>query len=895
MQAGETGCLLSDRSDMSHPLAERVHLADARKFAALLSIFIVLSSMACNRRLASPPIVRSAGPGGVPTSSSTSRPAADGARPAEHYTHVVLAQTALLRPGASDSDVAYDTVAAGTRVHELDTSGTFAHVVADDGREGLIALSRLRPIESHRVEVALLNASNPANPPLAIEPERGELPGTLAWPIAKPEQIARARDRAALYLRSQRNAAGVWDPPSPPGAPVQTARTALAVEALHTMNYWSDLNGARDLLHDNAPPDVFSAARRALVFRFNGDWSGQGLVGKNELIDAARGVDRAGAPGVAQFSSKNSVACYFGVRGLQALEQDGSRVPPSFWLKAWNALRQSQLSNGNWPAPPASRAVGDFRATAAGLLAMQITEQAFYVAPPRSRIANPPRAKAEAWLDRDLAKRLPSFWGFDHPCEAAWWTERVGDQLGRKYLGGKDWFAEVAHWLVQTQQPDGSWAEDLSETAYALMFLSRGDAPVAMSKLTYAAGANAAAWNERPGDVRGAVQEISRRICEAFLNWQIVNIDSPLEDLLDAPILYISGSRALNFNVVQMVTLRDYVEHGGLILGNADGGSAEFSRSFQELGEKLFPNDHFRELPPDHLIWNEMYRIGRHGKAPKVLGLSNGVRELMLLIPDADVARDWQEYRNKLKQQSYELAANLYVYAARERLAGMTKSEVRAQMTASVPLPRVGLTVGRIDVGANPDPEPYAWMRMTRVMAQEAQMPLTTRNVQLGDGQLSHLDFAHLTGTTAFTLTAAQRGEIKAFVDRGGVLLIDAAGGSQAFNHSADAELAAIFGPEAKQLDTPMDVNVLVCTLQGWQKIDRVRFRLRAREQLAGNLRHPRLRGLKANGRYCVIQSHEDLTAGMAGILSDGIIGYDVDSATAMVRNILLYAKANHR
>ena len=71
------------------------------------------------------------------------------------------------------------------------------------------------------------------------------------------------------------------------------------------------------------------------------------------------------------------------------------------------------------------------------------------------------------------------------------------------------------------------------------------------------------------------------------------------------PILYISGSEALNFSDDEIEKLREFVEEGGMILGNADCGSEAFSKSFVNLGRKLFPKYEFRELPPTHIIFTD--------------------------------------------------------------------------------------------------------------------------------------------------------------------------------------------------------------------------------------------------------------------------------------------------
>ena len=101
----------------------------------------------------------------------------------------------------------------------------------------------------------------------------------------------------------------------------------------------------------------------------------------------------------------------------------------------------------------------------------------------------------------------------------------------------------------------------------------------------------------------------------------------------------ISGDQALSFSEKQLQTLRAYVNAGGLIVGNADCGSDAFVKSFQSLGGQLFPQYEFRQLPDDHLLFNNQYQRSSWRETPEILGLSNGARELMLLFPKGDPAR----------------------------------------------------------------------------------------------------------------------------------------------------------------------------------------------------------------------------------------------------------------
>ena len=123
----------------------------------------------------------------------------------------------------------------------------------------------------------------------------------------------------------------------------------------------------------------------------------------------------------------------------------------------------------------------------------------------------------------------------------------------------------------------------------------------------------------------------------------------------------------------------------------------------------------------------------------------------------------------------------------------------------------------------------------------------------------------------------------------GGTLVIDAAGGSGEFADSAEAELHSLFSDSAtKGLADPLDIESPVYLLPG-AKIDNVTYRDYYKAKVVGKLKTPRLFGIERGGRIAVFYSREDLTAGMVGEPVDGIAGYSPESATALMRNIVLY------
>ena len=74
-------------------------------------------------------------------------------------------------------------------------------------------------------------------------------------------------------------------------------------------------------------------------------------------------------------------------------------------------------------------------------------------------------------------------------------------------------------------------------------------------------------------------------------------------------------------------------------------------------------------------------------------------------------------------------------------------------------------------------------------------------------------------------------------------------------------------------------------------KITQFGYRRFARK-IVGETRAPRVKGIKVGDRVAVFYTREDLSGGLVGEPVDGIVGYEPATATAIMRNIVLYATA---
>lgn len=511
------------------------------------------------------------------------------------------------------------------------------------------------------------------------------------------------------------------------------------------------------------------------------------------------------------------------------------------------------------------------------------------------------------WMDAnfDQTREGHEIGGITLKNYALYALERIGMISGRKYFGQRDWYQDGAKLLLKSQEAaSGAW-DNLPDTCFAVLFLTRGRNPIIVSKLEYdviptargkpAAGQSAgqpagaprpANWNLRPRDLASLTDWLGTQVEQEF-NWETVSFKTPVEELHDSAVLYLAGNQPLNLMPEDKAKLKQFIQEGGILFGNADCASKEFSDSFRALGTELFPAYEFRNVPRDSVIFTgEEYRAAKWKFPPQVLELNNGVRDLMLLAPEADPSRFFQQRQIGSRQDVYELLADILFYSV-DQSGARLKGDTYIVRPNSQPARR-SVKIARLEYGGNWDPEPGGWTRLAAVMHNTRGIDLQVQTLTPGEGKLNNtFKLAHLTGTANFHLGDSARAEIKRFVDRGGVLVIDAAGGSPAFDAAAQAEIKAIFPEGALELLSP-DHPIY----KAGMTLTRPSFRRYQRSRLPSTSQF-RVEGFDtgtARRKTAVIYSAEDITEGLVGQPVDGVYGYQPQTATNLMANLITYA-----
>ena len=587
----------------------------------------------------------------------------------------------------------------------------------------------------------------------------------------------------------------------------------------------------------------------------------------------------------------------YGVLGVWAGEQMGFEVPNAYWEVVEKGWIGHQAKDGGWTyqLPSETQNPETPGMTAVGIATLFITQD--YTRPSlgcSGNVTNPAIEHGIQWMGdhMDLVATDKKF-ARDFHYISLYAVERIGVAAGIKYFKGVDWYQKGATWLVGKQGKSGGWTGgglggNVVDSAYAMLFLARGRAPVAFSKLDYdqgKTGRDAAPWNQRPRDVANLTRWLGN-LFEHDLNWQVVPATAPLDDLLDSPILFIMGSQAIDLSAEGKQRLREFVSAGGTIVANADCNNSAFSMSYRKLANELFPTYEFRELPEDHPIYKtEGFPRSKWRMKPSIQSVGNGAREMMILFPNSDPSKQWQSRGVGGKEELWYMAGAVYLYATEGKQLKQFKGENNYVVADKAIKATQTLPVHRIEHAANWNAEPGSWNRLAAVSHNKIKVDLTVDSLKLGEGKLSGKGLAHVTGTAELSFTEAQRAELKKFVESGGTLLVDALGGSSRFATSAEKEIKTMF-PDAELKQIPASDPLFAC---GGAPIESFEYRRFASRLITGASNQPHLQGIQIDGRWAVIYSREDLSVGMVGMPIDGIIGYEPQTATSIVTSIVGY------
>lgn len=596
-----------------------------------------------------------------------------------------------------------------------------------------------------------------------------------------------------------------------------------------------------------------------------------------------------------------------------------NEIPGRQWQLVERAWTVGQHPNGAWSyvAPKYHDGLDKKYAkpagtmTAAGIASLYIVLDSYYG--PRSRLGAHRKTLAFRSVQKGLEWMAENFDVEENPGRGNnaggyyyYNCERVAHAAGLKYFGDHDWFREIAPRILASQANNGGvffgkknprvnvrkngMAEFIPNTAFSLMFLHAGAAPVVMNKLRQDGD-----WDNNLTDLSSLTRWLAKKN-EHPVNWQVVRLDgdkTTAEQATDSRMLYISGVRPLKFDEKVKARLKRYVQLGGMLVFHPDlpghARTRAFRDSVKDLLSELWPK---LELQPvnlkEHLLGTIQYELDDPRLDLRVLQTPTRVLAVVL---DGAPADAWKQQDSAGRDKVFfELGQNLHMFANDRAAMKDLPSKVTyfAQIfREEMPETSRSVSLARIQFDDNPhlwNPEPLAFERFRRQLARDHAVDCKIEVIQadkLGD---SSAKVAHLTASSPLDLTDEQIAGLRRFVQAGGVLLIDRAGGPGKNNDSFDKSIARLAGKvTGESVDTMPRMLSSGKLLDGLGEISYRNIGVQLTKSLA-----PRLRQVRMNEKPAVIYSEYDLTSGLLGNPNPLITGAAPDGAQKLMSHLLL-------
>lgn len=611
--------------------------------------------------------------------------------------------------------------------------------------------------------------------------------------------------------------------------------------------------------------------------------------------------------------ARNSLSrTQYGALGAWEWTKRGGRVDKRVWedLRAWGLA--FQLAPGGWNyglGTSRRNTPADGGMTCAGLTLLILSQHHL------DRDADRPHGPTQQSIDRGLAWLDGAYaggpiTGRDANWPGVYWyaIERVGQAAGLTRLGGRDWYRDGAGWYLARERGGRVTAGQTSlgsspliETAFALAFLSRGDTPLWINKLSIPGYA----WNDRPNDVYFLNRFVSD-FHERELGWQVVSIDGDPDRWLDAPLMYLTGREALELTDAQAARLKRYLDLGGTLVAVPQRGGRGFERSIRQLGQRLYPGlGGFKPGGRDHPVSTLVYPAG---PSVRVSVLSNGVRDLIVL-PRGDWGKTFQSDDRPGDAGAWRAMLNLLALCTE-------RGRHRPRLEQAMPAPVEGaaarqtLRVGLASAGGAPVIEPLRFEALRRTLLAEQGIDLDVRpwalvepSAERGAGRRgagrnaledprpwgeASPDVMVVSGIDAVEWGDAELSGVDAVVSAGCVVLIETIGGVGSFATSASAAIIA------RRSEAPRAVAGTYLTtgqgLTGGRDVRRAARRAASLLQPGAAGGGLSVEAFFEGDRPAILVSQLDVSLGAMALRRAGVAGYTPETAQDFLTNVFLDA-----
>ncbi len=720
------------------------------------------------------------------------------------------------------------------------------------------------------------------------------------------EQVVKAIEKAQQSLMSQQGADGAWPEKKHTQSPTacghtETAMFTLVYTGVHP-NRDAIARGINALLARDMNYTYARSMRTMAYAYLQRKLSGKrrDMIRKALIADAMWLVQAQGSHGGWNYTSLGGSGGRYdfsntqmAILALREAALAGVEIPRFVWERAQKLYFDNQHNDGSW-GYQGKGGEGYGSMTAAGLASLFITMNNLHLAsgcPCHNGRSGRVGGDFDRRVDAALGWLGKNFQADTNPKKGGWkkyWlysAERVGIAAGYKYFGKHNWYVEGAEHLVRSQEGNGNWG-NIHETCFSLLFLYKGRAPILYNKLEYKGE-----WNNHRRDIANLTTYIEKAK-EQMFHWQIVSLRAPVEELHDAPVLYITAEKEPEFSDEHKKKLRQFTDTGGTILLEASCGNPAVRKWANAFVKELWPEWKMKPLGPDHGSFRHPNPLKQR---PEILGLHDGARTFLFYAMD-DISCPWQTKAYARRDYLFKWGINLFTYAT-------DQSPLRAKLQARLPKEkdqypgpvkagsRKSLRLARVKYdgpGWLTGRNYKVFQRLQKVLSEKASVSLALEEGGVDPTGLGSHDIAYLISPGQITMAEPQKQALKAYLAKGGFLWAEAAAGSTDFNGTfrklcAEIGLALKLIPQTHPLMTGR-----LPSGTGYSLISGVRFS-RALRVLRLGRPHAELIGVYLGDKLVGVYSPFDIMFSMTGYNAYGRRGYKAQNARAVAANIILF------
>lgn len=762
----------------------------------------------------------------------------------------------------------------------------------------------------------------------------------------KPEAVLKSIEAGKRFLISQQNPDGSFRTGEGLSGMYPTGPSALATLALLNVGMTPQdppIQRALDFLRSKAAPETtYEAGLQLMVYAAAKDEKrdrARMLAIVRKLEDAQDTTGRIPGwwnyhlrPGAEGSDHSNTQYAVLGLR-----EAAFAGIPTS--RKGWELTRQhwinAQSADGGWGYQVGGGTSGSM--TVAGIASLVMADSLLPddsdVGPDglpnccRDEPQNEALERGLNWLRARFAVgHNVGDGGIGGPLYYLYGLERAGRLSGQRFIGNHDWFREGAAFLIRGQNADGHWGsasgageqDPVVGTSFALLFLSKGMAPVLINKLKFgppaernAKGIAVEDWNRHRHDVHNLTDMISGMPkWPKLVTWQVVEMDKALKgggvaDLMQAPVLFLSGRDQPAFGDPEVELLREYINAGGFIFAVNNCNGAGFDDGFRELVKRMYPNGEgeLKKLAPEHPIFRSEYLLS--DAEVNLWGVDFGCRTAIVYSPD-DIACGWNKWcvseppnrKAELKgfiSKSTHIGVNVVAYATgREPPNKLDQAKLAEQAAQKDRIEAGLLQIVQLRHTGGWNTAPHALRNILIALNDTAGLAAATKPRELApsDPNLFNYPIAYMHGRHKFELARAERERLKQYLENGCVLFADACCSSAQFDKSFRELMTALY-PDKPLKRIPITHELYSSTIGH----DLRTVRRRGADQTAGRgvitnaviSSEPALEGIEIDGRYAVIYSKYDLSCALERQSAIACEGYVSEDATKLAVNIIQY------